>query len=59
MERNKKNKKNIVVLSHGRNKEKHVFTLLASQGQIEVCSICPFFACFQPPKNDRHQNNLY
>ena len=30
----------------------------ASEGQMEVCSICPIFACFQPSQNDRHTNNL-
>ena len=30
----------------------------ASEGQMEVCSICPIFACFQPPQNYRNPNNL-
>ena len=30
----------------------------ASKGQLEVCVNMPYFACFQPPQNVRHQNNL-
>ena len=30
----------------------------ASKEQMEVYSIWPIFACFQPPENDRHKHNL-
>ena len=30
----------------------------ASEGQMEVCSICPIFACFHPFQNYTHPNNL-
>ena len=37
----------------------NMFSLnFASKGQMEVCSIWPIVACFQPPQKYRDKNNL-